>query len=72
MCHAEWRGVKKKDEETEVRDDKKKKVDVVGQEMERGDNRCEVGGGGADMRLSISSIFRPIPSRGDETDNYQL
>lgn len=49
-----------------------KKVDIVGQEMERGDNRCEVGSGGADMRLSISSIFRPIPSRGDETDNYQL
>lgn len=62
---------KKKDEETEVRDDTKK-VDIVGQEMERGDNWCEVGSGGADMRLSISSIFRPIPSRGDETDNYQL
>lgn len=28
--------------------------------------------GRADMLLSISSIFHPIPSRGDTTDNYQL
>lgn len=28
--------------------------------------------GRADMPLSISSIFHPIPSRGDKTDNYQL
>lgn len=62
----EKKGAQEKEGKKEVRDDKSRH------------RKEKMGRGGAREResryasMSISSIFHPIPSRGDKTDNYQL